>query len=92
MGSLSGNWTDGLVHPDTFKKIKANRCVMILKSICGLFIKVSCLGNPAIQCKYANLKRPGDITLGDFWGIGTHGIPFKQSQRYGISLVLSNYR
>ena len=42
------------------------------------------------QCKYANLKRPGDITLGDFWGIGTHGIPFKQSQRYGISLVLSN--
>lgn len=42
------------------------------------------------QCKYANLNRPGDITLGDFWGIGTHEIPFKQSQRYGISLVLSN--
>lgn len=42
------------------------------------------------QCKYANLKRSGDITIGDFWGIGTHGIPFRQKQRYGISLVLSN--
>lgn len=51
----------------------------------GYLFRESCY-----QCKYANLNRTGDITLGDFWGIGTHGIPFSQSQRYGISLVLSN--
>lgn len=51
----------------------------------GYLFRESCY-----QCKYANLNRTGDITLGDFWGIGTHGNPFSQSLRYGISLVLSN--
>jgi len=41
------------------------------------------------QCRYANIDRSGDITLGDFWGIGELA-PFHHSTRNGISLVLVN--
>lgn len=39
-------------------------------------------------CKYANLHRPGDITLGDFWGIEKHYSEFDDEK--GISLVMIN--
>lgn len=42
------------------------------------------------RCKYATKGRCSDITLADFWGIGSHGIPFKKSLAHGISLVLEN--
>ena len=42
------------------------------------------------QCQYAKLPRIGECTLGDFWGIGRHGIPFKHSIQKGVSLVLAN--
>lgn len=40
------------------------------------------------QCRYANTARPGDITLGDFWGIedAQPALPV----RYGVSLVLTH--
>ena len=42
------------------------------------------------QCCYAGLPRVGDCTLGDFWGIGRYGIPFKHDTLKGVSLVLAN--
>ena len=51
----------------------------------GLLFKEACY-----NCKYANLNRPADITLADFWGIGNHGTPYSQNTTHGISLVITN--
>ncbi len=40
------------------------------------------------SCKYANLNRPGDITLGDFWGIEKMNPSFNTYN--GCSLVIVN--
>lgn len=41
------------------------------------------------SCRYSSSKRVGDITIGDFWGIGTT-IPFLHSTQKGISLLQVN--
>jgi len=51
---------------------------------CGLFNRESCF-----NCQYAQAKRCADITLGDFWGIGTNN-SVSYSIKDGISLVLCN--
>lgn len=82
---------DGWSSPPRYiQKNKSKPLRYDLEVYMWAFYKSYLFRESCYQCKYANLKRPGDITLGDFWGIGTHGIPFKKSQRYGISLVLSN--
>ena len=51
----------------------------------GIFYRDSCY-----ECKYAKKERVGDITIGDFWGIG-EDIPFQNKDKDGgISLVLVN--
>lgn len=50
----------------------------------GLFYRESCY-----NCKYANAKRVSDITLGDFWGLGSE-VPFHESTKDGVSLMLIN--
>lgn len=42
------------------------------------------------QCPYSCIPRMGDCTLGDFWGIGRHGKPFKHNTMKGVSLILVN--
>ena len=49
----------------------------------GLFYRNSCY-----SCQYAQQKRNGDITLGDFWGIEKLGVPTDVSK--GVSLCLIN--
>lgn len=39
-------------------------------------------------CPFANVQRPGDITLADFWGIEKHDRTFDDNR--GVSLVLVN--
>lgn len=39
-------------------------------------------------CKYTNYDRPGDITIGDFWGIENSHKEFMDS--LGVSLVMTN--
>ena len=41
------------------------------------------------SCQFADDKRIGDITLGDFWGLGEK-IPTKLNVKNGVSLVLVN--
>ena len=42
-------------------------------------------------CRFRGIEnRWADITIGDFWGIGRHGIPFKYERTQGISVVLPN--
>ena len=40
------------------------------------------------ECKYANIERVGDITIGDFWGIDK--IMPNLNDKKGVSLVLAN--
>lgn len=54
------------------------------------FYKCNMFRESCYRCKYANLSRCGDITLGDFWKIGQAGSPFYQDTTNGISLVLLN--
>ncbi len=50
----------------------------------GFTIRLSCY-----HCLYKNIERLGDITLGDFWGIGEL-VSFNHNTRNGISLILVN--
>ena len=49
----------------------------------GLAYRESCY-----SCKYANLNRPGDITLGDLWGAESLGLNYDVTA--GCSLYLAN--
>lgn len=40
------------------------------------------------RCRYSNFNRPGDVTLGDFWGIENNFRQFDDDK--GISLVMIN--
>lgn len=42
------------------------------------------------SCRYARFPRVGDCTIGDFWGIGRHGTPFRHDVSRGVSLVMAN--
>ena len=49
----------------------------------ALFLRPSCY-----RCPYASITRPGDFTLGDFWGLRPDELP--QQQEQGVSLLLVN--
>nr|WP_325185246.1 polysaccharide pyruvyl transferase family protein [uncultured Oscillibacter sp.] len=49
----------------------------------ALFLRPSCY-----RCPYASMTRPGDFTLGDFWGLNPDELP--EQQRWGVSLLLVN--
>lgn len=50
----------------------------------GLSFRESCH-----RCPYAGQKRTGDLTIGDFWGLGAYA-PTSFKIREGVSLVLVN--
>lgn len=49
----------------------------------ALFLRPCCY-----RCPYASLSRPGDFTLGDFWGLDPSELP--EQQQKGVSLLLVN--
>ena len=49
----------------------------------ALFLRPSCY-----RCPYASLSRPGDFTLGDFWGLREDELA--EEQRLGVGLLLIN--
>ena len=49
----------------------------------ALFLRPSCH-----RCAYTNLNRPGDFTLGDFWGLRPDEL--LEQQEKGVSLLLVN--
>ena len=53
------------------------------------FANNTTLREACYQCPYSNNVREGDVSLGDFWGIG-EGDPFHHDTRNGVSLVLVN--
>lgn len=70
-------------------KLKNKKNKIRLEYFTGMFRK-HIIFRPACEtCKYANLRRPSDITLGDFWRINKV-LPNYKNDDKGISLVLIN--
>ncbi len=55
-----------------------------VKTVGKGYVREACL-----QCKFTQIQRIGDISLGDFWHIGEK-IPFRKQTDEGCSLVLIN--
>lgn len=53
-----------------------------------LFYSHYVLRPACFNCKYTNMKRPSDLTLGDFWGIDKIAADFNDNK--GVSLVFVN--
>ena len=49
----------------------------------ALFLRPSCH-----RCPYTSMTRPGDFTLGDFWGLHPDELP--EQQQLGVSLLIVN--
>ena len=49
----------------------------------ALFLRSSCY-----RCRYTSMTRPGDFTLGDFWGLRPEELP--EQQEKGVSLLMVN--
>ena len=54
-----------------------------------LYLNGAIYNEVCYNCHYANVSRPGDLTLGDFWGIG-RTVPFDGDISGGCSLILVN--
>lgn len=52
------------------------------------FLKGYIYRESCYSCNYANLNRPGDFTIGDFWGAESFKLPFKAQN--GCSLIIVN--
>ena len=67
-----------------WKNISPNKSYFLRAFTSGLMFNEACY-----SCYYATPKRVSDITLADYWGIGTV-MPFNHSTRKGVSLLLAN--
>lgn len=83
--------------PEGWKAYPARACFdngVVLKNtaLLSVFSRLHMSGyitaKACFSCPFSNMDRPGDITLGDFWGIENMNtaIPWK----YGVSLMLVN--
>lgn len=59
-----------------------------VKSFANIFSSGTALRPSCHRCRYTNLKRPSDITIGDFWGVEKTMPQFDDNK--GISLTLIN--
>ena len=54
------------------------------------FDKAAIFRKSCYSCHYATTARVGDFSIGDFWGLGHQGIPFKHDMTKGVSLLIVN--
>lgn len=75
-------------------KVKIKTIPGKLTSFVGLFLQKEVFRESCYACKYANLQRVSDITIGDYWGVyQEHGKELKgsaMSNEKGISCILVN--
>lgn len=53
------------------------------------FLKLYSLRDSCYACRFAKIRRPGDLTIADFWGLGRCE-PFRHEKKHGVSLCLVN--
>lgn len=75
---------------------KDEKCRRVLKSVkypCDAYITAFMTGlsfrENCHQCVYSGIERIGDITVGDFWGLGAFN-ETKMNSKEGVSLLLVN--
>ena len=82
-------WTNLGVRADFVNgervELEADEDLYMTGYLSGLFSRDSCY-----KCKYANLERVSDITIGDFWGIDKLYLDLSESKTNGTSLILGN--
>lgn len=65
-----------------------------IKGVDGLYMsafdKAATFRKSCYQCHYTKPTRVGDFSIGDFWGLGHQGVPFKYDMSKGVSLLLVN--
>lgn len=71
-------------YGDRTEKFPLRQSYYIRGFMDGLFFRKSCY-----SCRYATKERLGDITIGDFWGIGK-SVPFNNPEKRRVSLALIN--
>lgn len=69
-------------------KTKTKTKTLSLDKFGNHFMKGDCYRESCYNCKYANIIRTGDLTIGDFWGIDKCKPEF--SSALGVSSVLVN--
>ena len=75
---------NGWSHPTTYAYC-GNKEISIA-DYTDIFYSQCALQNKCYSCKYASLVRPGDITIGDCWGIDKISPDFSDDQ--GVSLII----
>lgn len=74
----------GFYYNDLLESFSIRQSYYMRGFMDGLFDRECCY-----QCPFAEKKRIGDITIGDFWGIGNI-IPFNNQGKNRVSMVLVN--
>ncbi len=79
-------WRNTVMHIKTDRKdyVERSEYDYFYQAFGGHFI----LRDSCLQCRYANLERRGDLTIGDFWGI--EKVYPQMDDELGVSLVLVN--
>jgi len=67
---------------------KRGECPFTEDRYCRILIKTLSLQQRCFQCRWCSLLRPGDLTLGDYWGVEKYHPSFDDG--YGISLCITN--
>ena len=80
-------------HRSTLRISDADSCDLVNESqsvnfFHFMFLKHYILRPSCFNCKFSNINRPGDVTIGDFWGIEKNYAFFDDNK--GTSLVLLN--
>ena len=83
----SGGWRDSRTNAYFENKDHLYRD-QLLDSFRSIFSGHAALRPSCYRCIFANFRRPGDITIGDFWGIEKCKPHFDDDK--GVSLVLLN--
>lgn len=93
----SGWGLKGCIEYMDSKGLKRNKLISVkLSSYYSLFLDSSTYRENCYSCKYASKHRPGDLTLGDFWGIEREHPSYltnnggKFDVKKGISCILVN--
>lgn len=72
-------------HRDTFVFSDGSIECPNKKFYSGTMLRYSCM-----NCHFCNIKRPSDITIGDFWGLEEMQGPKTNVENKGVSLILVN--
>jgi coenzyme F420-reducing hydrogenase beta subunit len=84
----------GLLGRVDYENGKSQTIPAGLSSFYSFFLDSQIYRENCYKCKYASQNRPGDLTLGDYWGIEREHPELIASKRYnpkdGISCIITN--